>query len=60
MCTRESITSSRSGWSQTQPYRLQDQLHSLEPESGVENKEADDKEKLEMHVFPLGDSCKMC
>ena len=30
LCTRESITSSRSGWSQTQPYRLQDQLHSLE------------------------------
>lgn len=28
LCTRESITSSRSGWSQTQPYRLQDQLHS--------------------------------
>lgn len=29
-------------------------------ESGVENREADGKEKLEMQVFPLGDSCKMC
>lgn len=29
-------------------------------ESGVENREADGKEKLEMQVFPPGDSCKMC
>ena len=29
-------------------------------ERGVENREADGKEKLEVQVFPLGHSCKMC
>lgn len=44
----------RSGWSQTQPYRLQDQLHSLEQKVGVENRGKQMERKLEMQFFLRG------
>lgn len=60
LCTRESITSSRSGLVSDPTLQAPRSVTLPGAESGVENREADGKEKLEMQVFPPGDSCKMC